>query len=479
MEVLSSNSPLLIVNNEKQDHRRDIDERQLRGRFTNFKEMLSVNLATGRGLFEVLECIKYHIAKLPHVGAPLPKTWVRVREALEKDERNYINVEEYLDICQKHGFSKLEDKLQLSGYLHDLGVCLHFQEDALLKRRIILKPKWGTDAAYRVLDNDGVKNNFGQFTRSDLNRIGYEPVYADMQDELLQLMINFQLCYEVSDNPNSFIAPQLLGINQPDYNWDISNNIILRYTYDGFMPKGIIARFIVAMHRWIKGNSVVWKSGVVLQNESTWAEVIEDYERREMRIRIAGQGKRDMLTIISYELDKIHDFFRLLPYTKWIPCNCPLCQGSQEPYFYRFDVLRRFKADGQDIQCQRSYRMVHAEGLIDDVINPAMVPQEGRDRSVSDIEPDVTKREIFISYAWGGQSEEIVRLLDKAFQDRGVTIVGDKDSRWTFPISGYSTKCLFPRICLAALWDSIEPTLRLFFSLNHEILKAISLTNAR
>ena len=43
----------------------------------------------------------------------------------------------------------------------------------------------------------------------------------------------------------------------------------------------------------------------------------------------------------------------------------------------------------------------------------------------------------------------------------------------------YSTKCLFPRICLAALWDSIEPTLRLFFSLNHEILKPISLRNAR
>lgn len=35
-------------------------------------------------------------------------------------------------------------------------------------------------------------------------------------------------------------------------------------------------------------------------------------------------------------------------------------------------------------------------------------------------------REIFISYAWGGESEQIVNQLDQAFQAKGVTIVRDK-----------------------------------------------------
>ena len=39
---------------------------------------------------------------------------------------------------------------------------------------------------------------------------------------------------------------------------------------------------------------------------------------------------------------------------------------------------------------------------------------------------EVLKQEIFISYAWGGESEEIANQLDHAFQDRGVTIVRDK-----------------------------------------------------
>jgi len=90
-----------------------------------------------------------------------------------------------------------EDALQLSQYLHDLGICLHFQNDDLLGKIVILKPEWATDAVYRVLDSEKVINNFGCFTRSDLQEIWHEEKYANMQGELLRLMMMFQLCYEV------------------------------------------------------------------------------------------------------------------------------------------------------------------------------------------------------------------------------------------------------------------------------------------
>jgi hypothetical protein len=35
-------------------------------------------------------------------------------------------------------------------------------------------------------------------------------------------------------------------------------------------------------------------------------------------------------------------------------------------------------------------------------------------------------KEIFISYAWGGESEDLVNQLDEAFQSRGITIIRDK-----------------------------------------------------
>jgi hypothetical protein len=78
-------------------------------------------LATNRGLPEILSQIRHYISHLPHIGTELPKTWVRVREALENDPRNHISLAEYLDICRHNGFEQAKDSLQLSGYLHDLG----------------------------------------------------------------------------------------------------------------------------------------------------------------------------------------------------------------------------------------------------------------------------------------------------------------------------------------------------------------------
>jgi hypothetical protein len=298
--------------------------------------------------------------------------------AIESESRNYISLEEYLDICQQNGFTRRQDKLQLSGYLHDLGVILHFQDDPILNNTVILKPKWGTDAVYRVLDDSQVIRNLGRFTWTNLQNIWSEDEYANKQGELLQLMMKFELCYEIPGNSQTYIAPQLLTENQPEYDWNEENNLILRYTYE-FMPKGILTRFIVAAHRYIDGQRYVWRSGVILIRDETKAEVIEYYGKREIKIRVAGKYKRDLLNIVTYELDKIHDSYKgRLKYKKLIPCNCTSnCRGSQNPHFYRFDNLRKRIADKQtQVECDISYEKVDVLGLIDDVIGREKFQQE-------------------------------------------------------------------------------------------------------
>lgn len=368
VELLSGNSPLLIIKNEKQDRHCNINERSLRRQFVNIKEVISTDFATNRGLSQIVEEIKHHISKLEHIGSPLPKTWVKVREILENDIRNYISLDLYLDVCEKNGFKTQKDKYQLSSYLHDLGVCLHFQEDSVLKKTVILKPKWGTDAVYMVLDNPKVISNLGRFERADLTQIWEAPEYASMHDELLRLMMNFKLCYKIPSSRDTYIAPQLLTENQPDYDWDETNNLILRYAYHDFMPKGIITQFIVIMHELIADLCCVWKSGAVLEKDQTKAEVIEYYGKREVSIRVQGKHKKELLTIVTYELDKIHSSYKSLKYSKMIPCNCDRCKDSQQPNSYSYDTLRRYIADKkEEIECQIGYGKVNVLGLIDDV----------------------------------------------------------------------------------------------------------------
>ena len=383
VELLSDNSPLLIVKNEKQDLKWEINENALRGQFTNLEKTLATNLATNRGLKQVLANIKHYIQNLPHIGDALPKTWVKVRQTLEKDNRNHITLQEYIDICEKNGFTRYEDKLQLSQYLHDLGVCLHFQEqeDSLLYKTVILKPTWGTEAVYKVLDNKKAINNQGYFTRNDLKNIWHEEKYALMRGELLELMKKFQLCYEIPNNKDAFIAPQLLSDNQPKYKWENSKNMILRYTYPDFMPKGIITRFIVVMHENIYKQNYVWKSGVILNKNKTKAEVIEYYGKREIKIRVSGNNKRTFMTEVTYELDKINNSFKRLKYQKLIPCNCEVCKNIQLPHFYSYETLQKFINNRQrDIQCQESFQMVNVFSLVDDAVDLRELEQLGRNQ---------------------------------------------------------------------------------------------------
>ena len=368
VKTLSDSSPLLIVVNEKEGRQWHIDSGRLQKQFGNLAATRTVDLKTNLGLPDLIETIKRHIARLPHVGDKLPRTWVDVRRALESDSRPHIPLQTFLDICQTNGFTRLNDKLQLSGYLHDLGVCLHFQDDDVLKRTVILDPEWGTDAVYRVLDNKQVINNQGRFSRTDLRIIWHEEEYALMRGDLLALMMKFQLCYEIPHQSGHYIAPQLLSQQPPDYDWSERSNIILRYRAPDFMPKGIIARFIVVMHRHIEEQRV-WRDGVVLAQDHARAEVIEFYNKREIRVRIAGTHKRDLLDAVIWELNKIFNSFHDLEYHQLLPCNCTKCKGSQSPYFYQMESLKRRLAKGRHtVECDHSYESVNVRSLIDDVI---------------------------------------------------------------------------------------------------------------
>ena len=387
VELLSEASPTLIIKNEKQDRPCQINENQLYGRFsTQLKEILATNLATNRGLPQILTAIQHYISQLPHVGTPLPKTWVRVREALEADTRNYITQTEFLDLCDTHGFKRRKDKLQLSDYLHDLGVCLHFQDDPVLKNWIILKPEWGTTAVYTVLDTSAVQQALGCFTYGDLDKIWADNQYDNMRDELLQLMMRFKLCYEIPHRPRTYIAPQLLSPNQPNYTWDDTDNLILRYHYE-FMPKGMLTRFSVEVHKLID-SELIWKDGIILTDGNARAEVIEAYYKNEIRVRIYGQLKKPLREKVRYEFDKIHASYNdpneppenhRLRYQEYIPCNCPACKGSQQPYSYPLKRLEeRLRNNRQEIECDNSYEMVKVRDLIDDAIGHGVSNKSSR-----------------------------------------------------------------------------------------------------
>ncbi|MEM9849746.1 MAG: COR domain-containing protein, partial [Bacteroidota bacterium] len=344
----------------------------MQGRFGNVKGSWATNILTCRGLEQVRAEIEHQVQQLPLVGQMLPKQWVEIRRELEAlaKEKNHISEAEYLEVCAKNKIPEADRAKWLSSYLHDLGAFLHFQEDRILRDLFILKNAWATDAVYKVLDNENVKSRFGRFTFEDLDEIWKARIYRNKHLQLLALMQKFELCYELSDQKErTWLAPQLLQVQAPDYDWDDSNNLVLRYRY-GFMPKGLLSRFFVRMNRYVATPEKAWRSGVFLEREKTEALVREAYGSQEIIVRVRGANPKELMTIISEEFDKMNDSYgEKLQVQKLMPCNCSTCEGLAEPHYYDYKNLRiRQERGKRTVECDRPpFEDVSVLGLLEGI----------------------------------------------------------------------------------------------------------------
>lgn len=443
VNLLSDGSPLIIVQNRKQGRGEALDLRTLRQEYPNLVGTLSLDLSDNTGLAVVIGKIRRELELLPHIGTALPKTWQDVRLALEGDPREYISATEFFRICAEHGFAREEDMRQLGGFLHDLGICLYFQEDDLLGKTVVLKPEWGTGAVYRVLDDPEIIAHQGVFGADDLRRIWHEPIYEPMRAELLRLMAKFALCFPVPGT-DRYVAPQLLAPVRPGYTWDEPGELVLRYEYD-VMPKGIVRRLIVELHDLIEDDAV-WRTGVVLRQEPGRAEVIEDYRRRRLHIRLAPRDQRVMLAVLDRALRTIHRSYPDLRFERLRPCACGVCATAAEPTMFSVRELEDFARAGDRIQCRASHRLVDAAALLSELWQPG--------------DPDEMRRaagppEVFVSYKWGGAADALVDQVEGRLAARGLLIRRDRNElRYRDPIQQFMRRLGGSRAVIVVLDDA-------------------------
>ena len=182
-------------------------------------------------------------------------------------------------------------------------------------------------------------------------------------------MEKFELCYEILDvKPRQWLVPQLLHPSQPKYEWPPSGNLSLRYRYD-FMPKGLMSRIIVRLHRFITRPDLAWQRGALFERLGTRAEIMETVKEKDtISIRVQGDDpllRMEFRSIIDEEFDKLHKTFKNLKVEKLIPCNCIVCIKSPKPHFYEYsDLSTRLLKDKLTVECSKSYEDVNVKALL-------------------------------------------------------------------------------------------------------------------
>jgi internalin A len=374
IDVLGGRSPVLIFQNEKGDRSKAIDFGGIRARFENVRELYKGNLERAEAADSLRDAIEFFASHLSHIGEELPAHWIKLRAAIEvrAAEAPYITQQEYFQIYSRHALFDRAKALHLSRYLHDLGVFLHFQDDSLLARTVILQNEWATSAVFRILDDETVKSHFGRFGSADCERLWQDSAYADMHPELLALMQRFELCYELKDSkPPVWLAPQLLPPAKPAalVDWGKPNDLVLRYRYE-FLPKGMISRLTVRLHRFVANSEIAWVTGVLFQREGTTVLVELLPAGREIELRARGTEAKELLSVVAADLDALNDSFPGLrdKVDKLIPCNCKICRAAVEPAFFpQKDLLRRREHNRLRVECPVSYEEVDVLELLDGI----------------------------------------------------------------------------------------------------------------
>lgn len=383
IQLLGDKSPVLLVLNKCDLPTKDLPVKEYQRTFSSLAGFSKISCqpeysATIQALKAKLRNIFTNRQLLPHLGTPLPKVWLDIRaelETLKKEEKDYISYKDYITICRKHYIDE-EGAIYLSEFFHDLGIILHFQDDPDLKNMIFLNHDWVTTGVYKVLDNQRVKNKRGHFTDDDLEYIWQEEIYTNQRRQLLSLMKNpkFEICFELKRG--HYLAPQLLPVDEPDFNWQPQSSALhYEYRYH-FMPKGIVTRFIVKQHRFIHQN-INWRYGVLIAYNNTRALVQEKYFDRKVSIVIEGENHQEMLEIVRNTLYDINILFNNIQVQEMIACNCEQCTQEVNPHFFPVQLLHKYIERGMnDIVCEKSLLETNIYQLLNTGFKGIELPQE-------------------------------------------------------------------------------------------------------
>jgi GTPase SAR1 family protein len=258
----------------------------------------------------------------------------------------------------------------------------------------------------------------GILNHQQLNRILRDPCYpSDKQLFIVEMMQKFELCFplENSSGENHFLIPDLLPKEEPATGeWE--NVLAFQYHYK-VLPNSIISRFIVRMHH-LADRQTWWRSGIVLKYKNNRALVKCDREDKKIFISISGQNstRRELLTKICEQFEAIHQTIKGLKAEGKVPIP------NQPEILVDYNHLLTLEKLGEKtfIPVGLGERVSIQEllnGIEPITIQPEFIPEPI---------PEKYEKEIFISYAWSGDSETYVNRLDEVLKGKGITIIRDK-----------------------------------------------------
>jgi small GTP-binding protein len=323
IQSFGGDSPtLVVINKTDQNPGYDVNRAFLKEKYKHIKDFFRLSCKKGAGIPEFAEALAQELSRVEMIRTSWARSWFNVKSHLETMPDHYISFDQYNKICLNQEIDDEISRETLVEFLNDLGVVLHFKEFDLRDTHV-LEPGWATGAVYKIINSGQVAKCNGVLHTRRLDDILAKKSEKDYEYPrgkyryIITLMKKFELCYPIDDD--SVLVPDLLPIQEPTIQFDYGGALTFIVQYD-FLPRGVMPRFIVNMHKDIKEN-LQWRTGVVLEDNDfqSTAVVKADHEARRMYIYVSGGQRRDYFAVLLAALRRINHSFEKLKTTELVP----------------------------------------------------------------------------------------------------------------------------------------------------------------
>lgn len=227
----------------------------------------------------------------------------------EKDKKNEISYQEYIDRCKEKEIEQSEAETVLL-FLHRTGFLYY---DEKLSKNIILNQTWAIEAIYEALKPSGlVKDKNGKISSERLIKLWQEKGYSENEAKtFVDFMVSSEICfckeqqnYRELENP-TFIVPHYL--EEPSRfvtKWEKEKSFYMIYK-PAFFHKGIAERFLSRLGR-LSNETDLWRDGIRILSDTFNGEALITFDREKKEVNISTENY-ELLKAILKELNKILD----------------------------------------------------------------------------------------------------------------------------------------------------------------------------
>ena len=317
---------LIVVNKAEWPHDLRLDETRLKKDYPAIKAFVRTSCRSGLGIALLRQTIIDVVHRdMPHVRDWFPQSYFDVKEqANELAGREFVlKPSQFSTICTQHKIVDQQSQQDLLTLLDRIGVVIKHPDNMLLD------PNWLTTAIYRILTHSEVVKANGIFEADNLGKLLRDIPDADKkypQDRWKYIIDQTVVCglsFELPDKPGSYLIPEQLLPNEPELNW-YEDSLRFRYDYAD-LPKGLLSRFIVEMHRYLTDRRTAWANGVVLEVDSCKMLIRANRKSRQMLIFVTGpmDSRRGAIAVVRQGFAKVHTKFEDCKPKAMVPVYVP------------------------------------------------------------------------------------------------------------------------------------------------------------